>query len=273
MEVTLIAMTDAMYENEPVGATESAEQVCNHAAKTCTKEDAGDLVGQHYIVGKPCLIWEDKDLRPLERALASGHTSVAEHAVYTFEIRGVSRALTHQLVRHRIASYSQQSQRYVNMGDFGSVIPKSIMDNPDAFDDYVNLMGRISQFYEELVSEEGYHIPEEDARYILPNACTTNIVVTMNARELMHFFSLRCCARAQWEIRELATKMLAICKKVSPTLFEDAGPSCVRDGFCRESKSCGRAPKLETMLEIMDAIDCEESIKDEQRTAERECHR
>ena len=89
----------------------------------------------------------------------------------------------------------------------------------------------------------------------------------------MNFFAIRTCARAQWEIRELANKMLEICKKVSPLIFEDAGPSCVRDGFCREQRSCGRAPKLEKVLEVMDEMDCEESIRDEQRTAERECHR
>ena len=101
----------------------------------------------------------------------------------------------------------------------------------------------------------------------------TNIVMTMNARELLHYFSLRLCTRAQKEHRELAEKMLAICKKVSPTIFKNAGPSCVRDGFCREQRSCGRAPKLERVIEIMDEMEYEASIRDEQRTAERECHR
>lgn len=273
MEVKLIAMTDAMWEGKPAGSLASPEQVCNHSAETCTSEDADTMAGTWYVDDEPVPVWNDLDMKPLKAALRSGHESVLEHAVYSFEVKGVSRALTHQLVRHRIASYSQQSQRYVNMGDFGYVIPKSIMDNPDAFDDYVNLMGRISQFYEELASEEGYHIPKEDARYILPNACTTNIIVSMNARSLMNFFAIRTCARAQWEIRELANKMLKICKEVSPIIFDDAGPSCVRDGFCRESKSCGRAPKLEKVLEIMDEMDGEASIRDEQRTAERECHR
>ena len=116
-------------------------------------------------------------------------------------------------------------------------------------------MDKIYRIYSRLI-EVG--IPEEDARYILPNACTTNIILTMNARELRHFFSLRCCERAQWEIRELAKKMLKICKEVSPIIFEDAGPSCVRDGFCRESKSCGRAPKLEKVLEVMDEMEVDE---------------
>ena len=278
MEVKLIAMTDVMYENEPAGSVESAEQVCNHAAKTCTKEDAGDLVGQHYIVGEPCLIWEDKDLRPLGRVLASGHESIFEHAVYTFEVKGVSRALTHQLVRHRMASYAQQSQRYVDMSEAAYIIPESIDKcltpaTPDGCPlniEYVNAIRKCEEVYRKLVNAG---INPEDARYVLPNACTTNIVITMNARELRHFFAVRCCERAQWEIRELANKMLKICKEVSPTIFEDAGPSCVRDGFCREQRSCGRAPKLENVLEIMDEIDCMTSIWDEQRTAERECHR
>ena len=278
MEVKLIAMTDVMYENEPAGSVESAEQVCNHAAKTCTKEDAGDLVGQHYIVGEPCLIWEDKDLRPLGRALASGHESILEHAVYTFEVKGVSRALTHQLVRHRMASYAQQSQRYVDMSEAAYIIPESIDKcltpaTPDGCPlniEYVNAIRKCEEVYRKLV---GAGISPEDARYVLPNACTTNIIITMNARELRHFFALRCCERAQWEIRELANKMLKICKEVSPTIFEDAGPSCVRDGFCREQRSCGRAIRLDKMLEIIDEIDCEAAIRDEQRTAERDCHR
>lgn len=278
MEVKLIAMTDVMYENEPAGSVESVEQVCNHAAKTCTKEDAGDLVGQHYIVGEPCLIWEDNDLRPLGRALASGHESILEHAVYTFEVKGVSRALTHQLVRHRMASYAQQSQRYVDMSEAAYIIPESIDKcltpaTPDGCPlniEYVNAIRKCEEVYRKLV---GAGISPEDARYVLPNACTTNIIITMNARSLRNFFALRCCERAQWEIRELAKKMLKICKEVSPTIFEDAGPSCVRDGFCREQRSCGRAPKLERVIEIMDEMDGEASIRDEQRTAERECHR
>lgn len=256
MEVKLIAMTDVMYENEPAGSVESAEQVCNHAAKTCTKEDAGDLVGQHYIVGEPCLIWEDKDLRPLGRVLASGHESILEHAVYTFEVKGVSRALTHQLVRHRIASYSQQSQRYVKQSHFDFVMPKSIEENDnqiwslyaqdlrDVANAYEEGMEIIAKLYQSMLN---VGIPEEDARYILPNATCTNIIVTMNARELLHFFSLRCCERAQWEIRELADMMLRICKEVSPTIFANAGPFCVQHLYCPEQKGCGKYPKITEM--------------------------
>lgn len=278
MKVELIAMTDAMWEGKPAGSLASPEQVCNHSAKTCTSKDAGTMAGTWYVEDEPVPVWNDLDMKPLKAALHSGHESVLEHAVYTFEVKGVSRALTHQLVRHRIASYSQQSQRYVDMSEATYIIPESIDKcltpaTPDGCPlniEYVNAIRKCEEVYRKLI---GAGINPEDARYVLPNACTTNIIVTMNARSLMNFFAIRTCARAQWEIRELAEKMLKICKEVSPTIFEDAGPSCVRDGFCREQKSCGRAPKLERVIEIMDEMDGETSIRDEQRTAERECHR
>lgn len=271
MEVKLIAMTDAIYEGKPAGSLASPEQVCNYAAKTCTSEDAGTMAETWCVEDEPVPVWNDLDMKPLMASLRSGHESVLEHAVYTFEVKGVSRALTHQLVRHRIASYSQQSQRYVVMYPFKYITPKSIEDNEKASEIYRNAMMNLVSAYNDLIVLCDIDI--EDARYILPNACTTNIVITMNARELRHFFALRCCERAQWEIRELANKMLKICREVSPTIFEDAGPSCVRDGFCRESKSCGRAPKLEKVLEVMDEIDGLADIRDMERTAERECHR
>lgn len=238
MEVRLIAMTDAMFEDKPVGKTNSAEYVCNHAARTCTTEDAGSLLYRSYWDEEPFVSWKADDLKPLESAVASGHESILEHAVYTFEVKGVSRALTHQLVRHRIASYSQQSQRYVNMNEFDYVMPKSIEDNIDAYAKFYQAMDMIDYTYI-LLKEMG--IPEEDARYVLPNACTTNIIVTMNARSLLNLFRYRTCERAQWEIRELANRMLKICKEVSPTIFANAGPSCVVTGRCPEGKrSCGR---------------------------------
>ena len=247
MEVRLIAMTDAMFEDKPVGKINSAEYVCNHAARTCTTEDAGCLLYRSYWDGEPFISWRADDLKPLESATASGHESILEHAVYTFEVKGVSRALTHQLVRHRIASYSQQSQRYVNMNEFDYVMPKSIEDNIDAYAKFYQAMDMIDYTYI-LLKDMG--IPEEDARYVLPNACTTNIIVTMNARELRHFFALRCCNRAQWEIRELADKMLELVKPVAPKLFENAGASCVQLGYCPEGKKgCGKAPTLTKLLE------------------------
>ena len=168
----------------------------------------------------------------------SGHHSVLEFADFTFHIEGVSRALTHQLVRHRLASYAQRSQRYCEEDGFGYVIPNSIKNNPNALEMYENIMGSLAESYHALNSNLG--IPAEDARMVLPNACETVIEVKMNFRTLIHFMNERLCTRAQWEIRELANEMLKLCKEVAPVLFADAGPGCVR-GHCPEGeKSCGR---------------------------------
>ena len=279
MEVKLIAMSDVVMpdmgykDNGLYGEKFAAEYVCDHAARACTSADLKPLITEDDTY----LFWEDDDKKALKAALKSGHESILEHVAYTFEIKGVSRTLTHQLVRHRIASYSQQSQRYVDMSEAAYIIPESIdkcltLATPDGCPlniEYVNAIRKCEEVYRKLVNAG---INPEDARYVLPNACTTNIIVTMNARSLLNLFRDRTCERAQWEIRELANRMLKICKEVSPTIFENAGPSCVRDGFCREQKSCGRAPKLERVIEIMDEIDGEASIRDERRTAERECH-
>jgi thymidylate synthase (FAD) len=175
-----------------------------------------------------------------------GHESPLEHVSFTFGIDGVSRSLTHQLVRHRVASYSQQSQRYVTGTKFNFVTPHSIQKNPSLQLAYSKFLMQSMEMYEALTANG---IPKEDARYLLPNATTTNIVVTMNVRELLHFFSVRCCTRAQWEIRELAWKMLEICKKVSPTLFNGCGAFCDQHKYCKEgSMSCGRYPVLASLL-------------------------
>ena len=163
--------------------------------------------------------------------LNNNHLSPFEHASFTFGIEGVSRALSHQLVRHRIASYSQQSQRYVTMKkDVPYVLPLSIAKSKykDAFVKYIDEGKKLY----DLMVKDG--IPKEDARYLLTNATCTNIIVTMNARALLNFFELRCCHHAQWEIRKMAFIMLAEVKKVAPIIFRDAGPSCKR-GFCREN--------------------------------------
>jgi thymidylate synthase (FAD) len=174
--------------------------------------------------------------KAISKIVGMGHLSVIEHASFTFSVEGVSRALTHQLVRHRIASYSQQSQRYVSMNRASYIIPPSIALDPVAKMEYETLMNQIWKSYAELAQK----VPKEDARYVLPNACNTNITVTMNARELTHFFSLRCCRRAQWEIRKMAWLMLLEVRQVSPILFENAGPGCVR-GPCPEGEySCGK---------------------------------
>ena len=159
----------------------------------------------------------DKALLLLKGLVEKGHGSVLEHCCFTFAIEGISRACSHQLVRHRIASYSQQSQRYVRGDKFGYVIPETVSKNEKLLDEYEMYMRDTMDFYRYMVEIEG--VPKEDARYILPNATTTNIVVTMNARELLHFISLRSSKRAQWEIRELAQEMLRQLKEVAPVIF------------------------------------------------------
>lgn len=172
----------------------------------------------------------------IKKIIRMGHLSVLEHASFTFGIEGISRACSHQLVRHRIASYSQQSQRYVNMEESQFVIPPSIEADSKALRIYMNTLRLIRKRYAELVQ---MGCPIEDARYILPNATETKIIVTMNARELLHFFKLRCCRRAQWEIREVAKQMLSISRKKAPSIFQNAGPSCI-SGSCQEGEmSCG----------------------------------
>ena len=173
----------------------------------------------------------------LSTIMAGGHFSTLEHASYTFAIDGVSRALTHQLVRHRLASFNQQSQRYVKFKEGIEVIkPDTIAKNEKANTLFDSAMQVAEQAYADLV-ELG--IPAEDARFVLPNAAETKIVVTMNVRELLHFFELRCCKRAQWEIRELACKMLDLVRPSAPFVFKRAGAPCV-SGPCREGKmTCG----------------------------------
>ena len=211
---------------ELISYTELGEKACGVAAKTCTSYDMPSM--------------DDDNSKALMHALSSGHDSIAEHMTFTFAIEGISRACSHQLVRHRMASYSQQSQRYVQAQDMdGYVIPVSV-DEWNFLNDYCYIMSEIWEIYERLIKGG---VPEEDARYILPNACCTNIIVTMNARELRHFFSLRCCERAQWEIKQVAEMMLALVREVAPTFFENAGPRCKQLGFCPEKHGCGRMPK------------------------------
>lgn len=170
-----------------------------------------------------------------DTAMASGHDSILEHATFTFEVNDVSRCLLAQLTRHRLASYSVMSQRYVNQSNTDIVTPPSIEERDDACTVY-NLATEICfEVYDKLLS---MGIPKEDARFVLPAGTCTSLVLTMNARELRHFFSLRSCHRAQWEIRTLSDRMLTLCKAVAPALFADAGPGCVR-GACPEARPCG----------------------------------
>jgi len=198
---------------------------------------------------------DDQEVRRLVGGLArSGHLSAFEHASFTFAVDGISRACSHQLVRHRVASYSQQSQRYVRFnseGDF--VIPPSIAASPEAQKVFLEAMENARKAYEGLVAigqaeGRGNESVYEDARFVLPNAAETKIVVTMNARELRHFFSLRCCRRAQWEINRLAWAMRRLVMSAAPLLFEGTGPGCMTGG-CPEGKmSCGRPYTEEEVL-------------------------
>ena len=171
----------------------------------------------------------------LDKIMSLGHHSVLEHASFTFGIEGISRVTTHQLVRHRIASFSQQSQRYVShKEEFTSIMPDTIAENSDARQIFAFMSETVHKAYAQLI-EMG--IPAEDARYILPNATETKIIMTMNARELLHFFALRCCQRAQWEIREMSIEMLRLLKRIAPVIFRQAGPGCA-NGPCPEGKFC-----------------------------------
>lgn len=186
---------------------------------------------------------EERVRSVLSTIMESGHFSTLEHVSYTFAIDGVSRALTHQLVRHRLASFNQQSQRYVKFTKGVEVVkPESVRENASANEAFDKAVNAAIDCYQAMI-EAG--IPAEDARYILPNAAETKIVVTMNIRELLHFFSLRCCNRAQWEIRELAHRMLELVCPTAPFIFMDAGAPCVR-GKCPEGKmTCGNPyPKV-----------------------------
>ncbi len=183
----------------------------------------------------------------VKKIIELGHTSTLEHASFTFAIEGVSRTLTHQLVRHRIASYSQQSQRYVAEHDFEYILPPTVAANDEAKEKFESLMDHIRRTYDELVA---LGVEREDARYVLSNATETKIVVTMNARALQNFFYLRCCNRAQWEIREMARQMLMAVREVAPLLFEKSGPGCVSKGFCSEGKmTCGKMKEVQALYQ------------------------
>lgn len=183
----------------------------------------------------------------IEKLMSMGHESVLEHVSFTFICEGVSRVLLAQLTRHRLASYSVQSQRYVSYkSGFGYIVPPSVKALGEAaVEKYTAQMAQMQSWYEEWQSLLGSgEKSNEDARFVLPNACETRILLTMNVRELRHFFSMRMCNRAQWEIRELANQMFRYCYNTAPALFRDAGPGCLR-GACPEGeKSCGKAAAI-----------------------------
>ena len=180
---------------------------------------------------------DDRVKSVLSTIMESGHFSTLEHASYTFAIDGVSRALTHQLVRHRLASFNQQSQRYVKFKDgVEVVVPETVKATPETQAVFDEAIEACVSAYKKLLDAG---VPAEDARYLLPNAAESKIVVTMNVRELLHFFNLRCCNRAQWEIREMAHRMLELVRPTAPFVFAAAGAPCV-SGTCPEGKmSCG----------------------------------
>ena len=213
--------------------TPDPDRLCAAAARQCYSARGASELSQSLS--------REEIEKLIGMVVKSGHHSVLEHASFTFAIEGVSRACSHQLVRHRIASYSQQSQRYVKAGGFAYVVPRTVKGT-EREKEFHDFMGKAAEFYSALL-EAG--AKKEDARFVLPNACETKIVVTMNCRELLHFFEKRTCARAQWEIRAMAEKMLELCKEVSPLIFSNAGPSCVSKLECREEKSCGKWKAIE----------------------------
>lgn len=188
------------------------------------------------------------------KVMESGHASPIEHVSFTFALEGVSRALSHQLVRHRIASYSQQSQRYVDGSHCNYILPPAIARNDAARKRFEAFMEEVGEAYREikaLLEADGRgDKAREDARFVLPQAAETRIVVTMNCRSLCNFFEHRCCTRAQWEIRRVADCMLALCREALPEVFAAAGAPCERLGYCPEGAkfSCGRYPIREVNI-------------------------
>lgn len=241
-KVTLIAHTP---EPEKLAAT---------AAKLCYSSSDIDSLRDGLT--------DDKIESFIDMLVSIGHESVMEHVSFTFGIEGISRACSHQLVRHRIASYSQKSQRYVNENGFEFITPPAIDEIPEAKAEFDRIISEITDGYdriadiltekhtktlvaegmdEKTAASKARKLANEDARFLLPNACETKIVVTMNVRSLFNFFRHRCCKRAQWEIRDVAEQMLRLCLEAAPYIFAHAGPSCVVNGVCPEGKmTCGK---------------------------------
>ncbi|MGI6005339.1 MAG: FAD-dependent thymidylate synthase [Christensenellales bacterium] len=230
--------------------TASPEELVAMAAKLCySKSDVQSL--------KQGVEQKDQE-RFLRRLMEMGHVSPIEHASFTFGIEGVSRSLLAQITRHRIASFSVQSQRYVGQyrkeGTFNYILPPAIEAlGEDAVEEFHRQMATMQSWYnrwQERLGGAGEK-SNEDARFVLPNAAETKMVVTMNARELLHFFSIRCCNRAQWELRFVAWQMLRLCRGVSPLLFEKAGPGCI-GGPCPEGpKTCGKMAQVRKEWEAL----------------------
>lgn len=214
-----------------------SEQVCAAAINQCYSAKGGAELKEKLS--------PEKRSKLIDIVLGGGHLSTIEHASFTFAVTGISRACTHQLVRHRHASFSQQSQRYVKLkdGEFDYIVPPTILGKPELLEKFEQKMKEIGATYAELL-EAG--VPAEDARAVLPNATETKIVFTMNARELLHFLELRLCTRAQQEIRMLAVEMLKLVTPLAPAIFSHAGPTCETQKICWEGEmSCGKWKGIE----------------------------
>lgn len=226
----------ATLKVELISHTNHPEQVVSAAIRQCYSS-----VGASELKKT---VSREKVERLISQIVSSGHTSTIEHVSFTFAIEGISRACSHQLVRHRIASYSQQSQRYVDLGknELLYIIPPEVKKSKKLEKEYQLVMSKMETEYINLTKAG---IKPEDARSILPSSCETKIVVTMNARSLQNFFKLRTCKRSQWEIRNLAVEMLKKVKKVAPALFSGVGPACTCEKICWEAEmSCGLWRKI-----------------------------
>ncbi|MDE7363649.1 MAG: FAD-dependent thymidylate synthase [Ruminococcus sp.] len=238
--------------------TPEPEKIAASAAKLCySSSDITSIMDG---------LTEEKTESFIDMLVSVGHESVMEHVSFTFGIEGISRACSHQLVRHRIASYSQKSQRYVNENAFEYITPPVIAEDVEANAEFERVMHELNESYakiadiltekhkqefilqgmdEKTARTKAHKLANEDARFILPNACETKIVVTMNVRSLFNFFRHRCCNRAQWEIRAVANEMLRLCLETAPNIFKYAGPSCVAEGKCPEGKmTCGKMQEV-----------------------------
>lgn len=222
-------MKETKSHIELIGYTKDAEQIVAAAIRQCYSSSSGYELKEK--------ITAEKRAKLIRQVVSSDHTSTIEHVSFTFAITGVSRAFTHELVRHRIASYSHQSQRYVSAEDFRYIIPPTIKSNKKALALYKKAISNDQATYNELLK---LNIPKEDARFMIPNGIETKIIVTMNARSLFNFLRRRMCNRAQWEIRLVAYKMHSLLMKVAPNIFRYAGPSCQTEKICWEGKlNCG----------------------------------
>lgn len=247
---------------ELLAYTPEPEKVVAAAAKLCYSDSSIEELMEGLT--------EEKTASFVDMLAQIGHESPIEHSSFTFGVEGVSRSLLAQITRHRIASFSVQSQRYVRESSFDYVLPPEIAGIPEAEAEFRAAMEEDQRHYDKLAAllKEGHKkrlmeqgdnektalrkaekLAIEDARFVLPNACATKIILTMNCRSLLNFFSIRCCNRAQWEIRDLAREMYALCVKAAPHIFSKAGPSCT-SGPCPEGKmSCGRAEEMRALYQ------------------------